>query len=373
VTPAGGKTWIYEKRIKGGPKRKHTLGPYPQVSISSARTQAAELELEAIRGLDRVSEEHKAKLEAEEKRLSRTSVSEVLAVYDRLHLKNLRTAGERRRMLDNALAHFMKLPIEDLTRRDLQKIVDTKADEGKLVYANRYKAALSHFARFAWNRGYTEIHAGDGLTGAVREKPRDRVLSIEEIRKIWEVTRDEGGVFGPLVRLLILTAQRRADIGKLTWSEVNFGRRRIELVGERTKNEKAHITHLSDPALHELTMLRASSELDVAYVFTTNRRTPVSGFAKLKRRLDARLGPDFQPWRLHDLRTAFATAMAEAGEPEALVDRILNHVASGSAPSAVARVYNQSSQLPQRARILDKWADLVTNEGHRVVNLSSFA
>lgn len=239
----------------------------------------------------------------------------------------------------------------------------------KLVYANRYKAALSHFARFAWNRGYTEIHIGDGLTGAVREKPRDRVLSIDEIRMIWEITFKEDGVFGPLVRLLILTAQRRSDIGKLRWSEVNFERRRIDLVGERTKNEKAHITHLSDPALRELTKLRETADADAAYVFTTSRRTPVSGFSKLKKRLDARLGPDFQPWRFHDLRTGFATAMAEAGEPEAIVDRILNHVASGSAPSAVARVYNQSSQLPQRGLILDKWAEFLTNEGGDVLKL----
>ena len=60
------------------------------------------------------------------------------------------------------------------------------------------------------------------------------------------------------------------------------------------------------------------------------------------------LGEDFPPWRFHDIRTGFATALAEAGEPETIVDRILNHVASGSAPSAVARVYNQAEQLPQR-------------------------
>jgi integrase len=90
----------------------------------------------------------------------------------------------------------------------------------------------------------------------------------------------------------------------------------------------------------------------------------------MKRRLDERLGQDFEHWTLHDLRTAFATVMAEAGESEALVDRILNHSASGSAPSAVARVYNQSSQLPQRALILDRWAGLVTQSFDDVVSLT---
>jgi integrase len=83
------------------------------------------------------------------------------------------------------------------------------------------------------------------------------------------------------------------------------------------------------------------------FVFTTTGTSPVSGLSKLKTRLDNQPGPEFEHWRFHDLRSAFATAMAEAGEPETIVDRVLNHAASGSAPSAVARVYNQSAQLPR--------------------------
>jgi hypothetical protein len=105
------------------------------------------------------------------------------------------------------------------------------------------------------------------------------------------------------------------------------------------------------------------------FVFTTTGTTPVSGFSPMKRKLDKYLGDSFEPWHLHDIRTAFATALANAGEPENVVDRILNHSASGSAPSAVARVYNQAKQLPQRARALDKWADMVTGKQSEVVKL----
>ena len=95
----------------------------------------------------------------------------------------------------------------------------------------------------------------------------------------------------------------------------------------------------------------------------------MSGIGKAKKRLDELLGVDFEPWRLHDIRTGFASALANAGEPETVVDRILNHSASGSAPSAVARVYNQAEQLPQRARALDKWAEMVTGEAAKVVQI----
>ena len=96
----------------------------------------------------------------------------------------------------------------------------------------------------------------------------------------------------------------------------------------------------------------------------------MSGISNAKKRLDRLLGEDFESWRLHDIRTAMATALAEAGEPETIVDRILNHVASGSAPSAVARVYNQAEQLPQRANALDRWADMVTGKTGEVVRIA---
>ncbi len=188
------------------------------------------------------------------------------------------------------------------------------------------------------------------------------VLSVEQVRRIWEATKDMGDIWGPLFRLLIITAQRRGDIGGLLWSEVKEDR--LEISGARTKNGKPHIVHLSEPARVELAALPREHDL----VFTTTGGTPVSGYSKAKARLDRMLGDDFPSWRLHDLRTAFATQMAEAGESEAVVDRILNHVASVSAASAVARVYNRAEQLPQRARALIRWSEALSEGETRVIS-----
>jgi integrase len=123
--------------------------------------------------------------------------------------------------------------------------------------------------------------------------------------------------------------------------------------------------HLSDPALAEFTALREKSDGDL--IFTTTGTTPISGFGNMKARLEGLVG--IEDWRLHDLRTAFASALCDAGEPENVVDRVLNHVASGSAPSAVSRVYNRSEMLPQRARVLGRWAEMVTGDRGVVVEL----
>ncbi|WP_170459637.1 tyrosine-type recombinase/integrase [Ruegeria arenilitoris] len=356
VAPSGLKTWVFEKRIRGGPLRSHTLGRFPVISLSEAREKALGLEKEAMEGFDRKAEAEKRK-----------SVLEVLDDYEQKHLVQLRTGKERRRQLDNALKKHFRKPISSLERRELQAFIDGVADSGAKVLANRYKAAISAFTGFAWRRGYTEQNVGAGLSNATRERPRDRVLSLKEVRAIYEASEFLSPLWTPLIRLLILTAQRRSDITGLREGEVDFEKRRIDLPSVRTKNGKPHIVHLSDPALDIVSGIEPKNGL----YFSTTGKTPVSGLSKVKKQLDGLLPDDMEPWTLHDLRTAFATTMAETGASEGVVDRILNHAASGSAASAVARVYNQSQQLKPRAAVLDHWAALVTQESADVVRIAS--
>ena len=360
LSASGQAVWMYEKRIKGGQKRKHTLGAWPRpVGLSEARARALELEAEAAQGIDRVALAEERRLSDETERPNALTVAEVLMVYDRLHLMSLRTRDERKRQIQQALAKHLDHSITDLTRKHIQAAVDAKAGTGRKAYANRIRAALLAFAKWAWVRGYIAEDIGAGVAKASRETPRERVLTVPEIREIWAATFSMGELWGPILRLMMLTCQRRGEIFKLRWDEIDLDTRRITKPGSLTKNGKSHTTHLSAPAFAELVALN-EKRTDTHLIFTTTGTTPVSGIGKAKARLDGYLPKGFRPWRLHDIRTGFATAMAEAGEPETIADRILNHSASGSAPSAVARVYNQAEQLPQRARALDWWAEIAT-------------
>jgi integrase len=160
---------------------------------------------------------------------------------------------------------------------------------------------------------------------------------------------------------MVLTGQRRGEIAKLRWQEISLQEKLMIKPGSETKNGKPHKTHLSSGALDELIKLKQTRRSG-EFVFSFDGVRPVANPSHVKARLDKLLGESFEPWRIHDIRTALATALSEAGVPENIVDRILNHVASGSAPSAVARVYNQAEMLSQRARALDMWAALVTGE-----------
>jgi len=362
ANPSGSATWTLRiVRHEGGRRRfrKFTLGDFPTLGLAEARERARKLRAEALDGHDPIDERREAH--------TAVTVGEAIDAYVANHLQpNLRSAAERERQIREALRPHLDLPIGALEKQHLQRAIHAKAATAK-VMANRFRAALKHFAGWLQTNGYVETHIGQGIGKAARETPRERVLDLSEIRAIWAATMHEDALWGPFTRLLIITAQRRGDIAGMRWPEINLETRCWTIAGNRTKNGKSHITHLSEPALTELASLAKHRNTGADLLFTTTGHTPVSGFGKMKARLDR--SSRVSGWRLHDLRTAFASMMCEAGEAETVVDRVLNHVASGSAPSAVSRIYNRSALLTQRAAVLDKWAEAVTGERGTVVQM----
>ena len=354
------RTFYAEYSIKLSGKRKRMLGDHPTLSLANARAMVAELVQEGRQGIDRTADEQAQR----EKEAAAISVSEAMDLYYKARLSRLRTAEATFRELRNGLDHAADLSVSQLAHSHMQRRIDAKASEGKITAGNRLKANFSTFSKWLYQQGYTDSDLSARLVKAGKETPRDVVLSVEEVRDIWQALDSLSGPFAGAIRLLILTGQRVSEITGLRWSEIDLDARTITKAGAQTKNGKPHITHLSDAAIAALPK-RGKSDL----VFTTNGKTPISGRSQAKARLDELLPTGFKPWTFHDLRTAMATALAGAGHAEGVVDRLLNHAASGSAPSQVARVYNQATFLPERARALDSWAAMVTGEAATVVKL----
>ena len=378
MTPQGSVSWLYQKKIKGGARRGFKLGTYPTMSLAQARSAALEIQIEAERGIDRVHAEESAKAQG----LAAQSVLDILEIYIATYLNQELKAGqsreERKRQLNTyLLPHFPKR-VGALTRSDLQLIVDTKQAEGKVVMANRLRAALSAFTGWAYRRGHISEDIGVLLQRAGKEKPRERTPTIVEVKLIWDQTFKMGDLWGPYLRMCILTGQRsRKDVLAMRWAWVETDRCRYEI--PNPKNGRPHIVHLSVPAMAELSRVKASqAHAPSPYIFTTTSIRPASGVSRAKLSLDGYIAsawavagnPEpFEPWVLHDLRRSQATALAETGFDEGVVDRIQNHVASGSRASAVAVVYNKAQKLPERAAALDAWARMVTSDGDNVVKL----
>jgi integrase len=254
--------------------------------------------------------------------------------------------------------HALHLP--HISRADVAARLGAIAQENGPIAADRARAALSAFFTWAIREGLCEINPVIGTNKAAELKSRERVLLDKEIKVIWHALPDSD--FGRIVRLLILTGQRREEIGGLRWSELDKTKRLIRLPGERTKNHRMHDVPLTKAALAILNAQLPSDGRD--FVFGDGprrngqdrdevREGGFQGWSKSKAALDEKTN-GIQAWRLHDIRRTVATRMADLGIQPHIVEAVLNHVSGHKA--GVAGVYNRAAYADEKTAALELWA-----------------
>jgi integrase len=228
----------------------------------------------------------------------------------------------------------------EIDRRTVAALLGEIEARSSGVTRNRVRSDLSALWSWAIREDLAEINPVTG-TGKAIEVGRDRVLSTAELAQLW---RNLGtGTYADVVRLLILTGQRRQEIGRLRWSEITEAT--IMLSADRTKNHRAHTVPLAPQALAIIDRQPRRGE----FVFGD---AGFSGWSDAKAALDARLRlPD---WHLHDLRRTAATGMAELGVLPHIIEAILNHVSGHRA--GVAGIYNRARYEGEMRDALAKWA-----------------
>jgi integrase len=177
---------------------------------------------------------------------------------------------------------------------------------------------------------------------------RDRVLTRDEIARFWTATDKVGEPFAAALKLLLITGARLNEISRMTAAELNDDGI-WSIPGTRTKNHKPHIVPLPPLARDILASL---PRIEGGWVFTTTGNTPVSGWSKIKTRLDGLMG--VPAWRLHDLRRTAATTMAEIGVAPHIVEAVLNHISGAKA--SVAGTYNRAAYAAEKQAALERWA-----------------
>jgi integrase len=159
-----------------------------------------------------------------------------------------------------------------------------------------------------------------------------------------------GYAFGPLGKLLLLTAQRLNEVAQMRWSEIDRKNAVWVIAADRTKSGRETEVPLSSLALEILDDLPRFTDGD--YVFTTTGgRRPVSGFNKMKTRTDDLSG--VTGWRLHDLRRTARTGLAELGVPEIIAEMVMNHAPR----NALAKIYNRHEYAVEKRDALERWAN----------------
>jgi len=349
VTPKGKKSFLVQYRPggRGTPTRKFSLGQYGPVTLHKARAGASRVLGLRADGRDPALERQQAR------RISASNkFSDVADEFLSKHAAQNRTVEETARIIKQyALPEWKNRSIHDIGKRDINALLDVIVARGAPVMANRTLAAVRKLFNWSVSRGIISVSPCAGISAPQREKARDRVLSDDELIAIFNAAREMGGAFGAIIQTLILTAQRRNEVSEMTWSELDLDNNQWEIPGARTKNEKPHFVHLSATAAAVITSIPNVG----AFVFTSNGKTPFSGFSKSKKRLDELSG--VSEWRLHDVRRTVTSGMAQLGIAPHVADKILNHQ-SGTI-SGVAAVYQRHEFLEERKTALDAWGSYV--------------
>jgi integrase len=348
VATSGTKSWFMMRRFNGRMLRT-TFGRYPEVPLALARLKAPDVLADMADGQT-----------AGQRRtdLFRVVLDEWLK---KDQTKNKSIHQVRVAMYKHALPAFGPMPVASITKRDVNRLIDKIVDSGSPVAANRVLAFTKRFFSWCKERDILELSPAEAIRPPSKEKTRDRVLTLEEIKGFWAACGQMGYPWGPIFQLLLLTGARLREVSQASWDEVSIADGTLSLPSSRTKNARPHQIQLSDQALSIIQALPKVGGHDL--LFTTNGKTPVSGFSKVKKRLD--IMSDVTNWRFHDLRRSFATHSTEKlNISPVIADKILNHV-TGQV-RGVAAIYQHGEYLEDRRAALQKWGDyiqnLVTNE-----------
>jgi integrase len=337
------RSWVVQYKHAGA-TRRITLGSAGVLGAEAARAAAKKILAKVALGEDPQSD----RIDRRGKDLltMRSQAAEFLAVKqselaDRTFIETTRYLTDPR-----YFGPLHKLPVDSITRRDIAaRIVVIMRERGKPTAA-RARAALSTFFTWCMRMGLTESNPTIGSVAPAGGDGRKRVLSDAELATIWRACGDDD--HGRIIRLLMLSACRRAEIGDMSRSELADGT--FTIPAKRSKNGKAHTL----PVMPMMSRIIS----DVPHMATRDqlfgvRSRGFTAWGKGKLALDKRSG--VVGWTVHDVRRSVATRMGDLGVQPHVIEQILNHQSGHRA--GVAGIYNKSPYANEVRAALAMWED----------------
>ena len=242
-------------------------------------------------------------------------------------------------------------PVGAITRADVLAVIDHIQAQGKPSAARHAFSGIRKFFNWCVERGLIEQSPCLTLKSPGRQSARERVLSDDELAEVWRGTEEIGWPFGSIVKLLALTAQRRGEVVRMQWAEIDAKAKLWTIPGSRTKNHRTHAVPLTDTALAIIASLPRFAGSPFVFPARGKPDQAYSGYSKGKRELNAVC--TVEDWTLHDLRRTAATGMARAGVPPHVVEKILNHTTGTF--GGVAGVYNRFNYQSEMRSALEAW------------------
>jgi integrase len=345
VQPSGVKSFVAVTLDPHGKQVWATLGTTDVLAIADARERARE----AIRRI-------RDGLSAFEAPAAKPETFETVAeqwLKRHVHAKKLRSEHEVRRLLRaHVYARWGERAFLDIRRSDVAALLDEVEDDHGARQADYVLAIVRGIMNwFATRHDDYVPPIVRGMRRTVpKERARTRTLTDNEMRLIWK-TAATNGTFGALVRLLLLTAQRRDKVVSMRWSDISVDGTWTIPAEAREKGSAGELV-LPEMALN---IIRAQPHLgDNPYVLAGRGNSHINGYSKAKRQLDAKLPSAMPGWVLHDLRRTARSLLSRAGVRPDIAERVLGHSLQG-----VEAVYDRHAYSAEKADALRRLAALI--------------
>lgn len=343
VSKGGAKTFV----LVHGKKRKiHSLGRYPDLSLAEARRKAKEV-------LGKVVAEEKGEMPS----LSFEEVRERF-LADSAHRTKSSTHAEHTRLLTK---HFtFTKNVGAITLADIMDAIKDVRHHQSLE--QHCYVAIRTLMNWAVRHGY--LAASPVPSMRYSAPSRTRVLTDEELRAVWHRAEEVGYPYGTIIKLLILTGQRRGEIAGLRRSWITDDA--ITFPAGFTKNKREHKIPIGPLTKDIIAAIPGTTDLLFPARGAEKQQLPFNGWSKSKAEFDKPLG--IPEWTLHDLRRTYSSNLAKLGVPIHVTERLLNHV-SGTI-SGVAAVYNRHSYWEEMREVVATCAEqfigsMKTSSGNR--------
>jgi integrase len=355
VTSNDIRTWTVFYRDEHGRQKRLTLGRYPAVTLADARELAREAHRRVAHGAD----------PAVEKRAARDILTfgQLATEYIDNHAKpNKRSWREDERQLNaTLLPKWKNRPAEEISAEDLLAVLNAKVRAGAPVSANRLRALVSRIFTFGAERRLASPTANPviGVKKPTKETTRDRVLTEDEIRRLWDACSTQNPYVCAWFRLRLVTAQRGGELLQMRWRDIDPKSHFWTIPGEFVKNAHGHRVYLNETAREVLKAVPRAER--AVWVFP---KSYMGDYKHVGRRLAQRTranivtepkaegkARDRADVRGHDLRRTAASLMASGGVPRFVISQLLNH----SEEKNITSVYDRYSYDAEKRAAMEFW------------------
>jgi integrase len=332
--PSGKVTYGFRYRLKNaGTRRWIALGLHGQITPDEARTIAQKHAGAVADRRDPLAEQVTARAKAK----GAQTIGDILDAFiaDYARPKKLRSTDDTESLFDRLVKPKIgHITTQEIRRSHISDMLAVIAKENGPTLADRMLAHTRRALNWYEANGKDDDFRSPMVRGMAKTKPKElarkRVLTAEELREIDAALPSVNPVFAGIVRTLMYSAQRRDEIARMQWKEIDGDV--LIVPAERYKTKRDNLVPLT-PKLKGLIEAQPR-RANCAYVFSTNGKTPFSGFSKCKAALDATINAarkvrgikeTIPNWRLHDLRRTARTLMSGAGVTNDIAERVLGH------------------------------------------------